>query len=169
MQIIERASVRSRKKDLYYISITKNAKCDGCKACGFGRKNRLTMPALSLIECNAGDTVCVRMPEKQVKASYVYLYLLPLLFMFAGLMIPYAYGEIYMLIGAGVGLAVSVPVVYAVERLFRRRKKYLPVITEKIVAESVFAEKLQSDEFNGETDSEKFSEKISTEENDIHD
>ena len=110
MQIIERASVRSRKKDLYYISITKNAKCDGCKACGFGRKNRLTMPALSLIECNAGDTVCVRMPEKQVKASYVYLYLLPLLFMFAGLMIPYAYGEIYMLIGAGVGLAVSVPV-----------------------------------------------------------
>ncbi len=128
MQRLERCVVHARKKDLYYITLTKNAKCEGCKACGFGRKNHLTVPALSEIECKAGDSVTVRMPESGVKGSYLYLYLLPLACMFAGLMIPYGHGEKFMLLGAAIGLAVSLPVVYGIERLFRRRKKYLPVI-----------------------------------------
>lgn len=72
------------------------------------------------------------MPEKRVKASYVYLYLLPLACMFIGLMIPYGHGESYMFLGAMAGIAVSVPAVYLIERMFRRRKKYLPVIVRKI-------------------------------------
>ncbi|MCI8412774.1 MAG: SoxR reducing system RseC family protein [Clostridia bacterium] len=132
MERIETCTVQKRKRNLYYIRLTKNAKCEGCKACAFGKKNALIVPALSEIDCAAGDSVAVSMPEKRVKASYVYLYLLPLACMFIGLMIPYGHGESYMFLGAMAGIAVSVPAVYLIERMFRRRKKYLPVIVRKI-------------------------------------
>ena len=72
--------------------------------------------------------------EKQVKGSYLYLYLLPLLFLFAGLVIPFSYGEKAMFLGGVIGLAISIPTVYFIERLYRRSKKYLPVIVSKISA-----------------------------------
>lgn len=128
MERIENCVVHARKKNLYYVKLVKNAKCDGCKACGFGRKNFLIVPALSEVECAEGDRVTVQMPESGVKASYVYLYLLPLLCLFIGLMIPYGHGEWWMLLGGACGLAASIPVVYAFERLFRRRRQFLPVI-----------------------------------------
>ncbi|MDE6398593.1 MAG: SoxR reducing system RseC family protein [Clostridiales bacterium] len=130
MERIEQCVVHARKKNLYYVKLTKNAKCEGCKACGFGRKNYLIVPAQSEIECRAGDRVAVRMPAHGVKGSYLYLYLLPLACMFAGLMIPYGHGEAWMLLGGGIGLAVGIAIAYGVERLFRRSKKYLPVIVQ---------------------------------------
>ncbi|WP_251613092.1 SoxR reducing system RseC family protein [Pumilibacter muris] len=134
MERIEYCTVHARKKNRYYVKIVKNAKCEGCKACGFGRKNHLILPALSQIECETGDSVAVAMPEKQVKGSYLYLYILPLLFLFAGLVIPFSYGEKAMFLGGVIGLAISIPTVYFIERLYRRSKKYLPVIVSKISA-----------------------------------
>lgn len=132
MQEIVNCTVQAYKGNFYYIKLTKNEKCDGCKACAFGKKNHLILPALSEIACDIGDYVEVAMPQSHVKGSYLYLYLLPLLTLFAGLMIPYGCGEWWMLLGAGVGLAVGFAAAYAIERLFRRRKKYLPVIVKKI-------------------------------------
>lgn len=132
MAFTEVCLVHSHKKSGYYITMTKSAKCEGCKACGFGRKNKLVLPALSQIECEVGDRVVVQMPESSVKGSYVYLYLLPLLFIFVGMMIPYGHSELYMFIGAAIGFCVSIPLVYLIERLFRRRAKYLPIIIRKI-------------------------------------
>lgn len=129
---MEQATVYSRKKNRYFIKLTKSAKCDGCKACGFGRKNYVILPAISEVECNTGDCVEVEMPEKSVKGAYVFLFLLSLLFMFVCLMIPYGHGEIYMFIGGIIGLVISIPVIYAIERLYRRQKKYLPKIISKI-------------------------------------
>ena len=131
MEHLEQCVVHTRKKNLYYVKLTKNAKCEGCKACGFGRKNYLIVPAQSEIECRAGDRVAVRMPEKGVKGSYLYLYLLPLACMFAGLMAPYGHGEARMFLGGMIGLAIGIAAVYGIERLCRRRKKYLPVIVQK--------------------------------------
>ncbi len=124
--------MHARKKNLYYIKIVKNEKCDGCKACGFGRKNHLILPAQSDIACEVGDYVSVAMPEKRVAASYVYLYVLPLLCLFIGLMIPYGHPEKFMLLGGLIGLVVGIGILYGIERLYRRRKKYLPVIVSKI-------------------------------------
>lgn len=132
MQRVEKCEVSARKKNLYYIKLVKNAECDGCKACAFGRKNYLIMPALSLINCAVGDRVSVIMPSSRVKGSYLYLYLLPLLFIFIGILIPINFGEIPMLIGGAAGLTVSIPVVYFIELMFRKSKKYLPIISEKI-------------------------------------
>lgn len=73
MERIEYCTVHARKKNRYYVKIVKNAKCEGCKACGFGRKNHLILPALSQIECETGDSVAVAMPEKQVKGSFVFI------------------------------------------------------------------------------------------------
>lgn len=131
MEELERCVVHARKGGLYYVKITKNAKCDGCKACAFGRKNYVVTPAVGEDGYAVGDTVDIRMPQKNVKAPYVYLYLLPLLCLFIGLMIPYGHGELYMFIGGAIGLACSIPAVYAIEIAFRRRKKYLPVIVRK--------------------------------------
>ena len=135
MERIERCVVQRKKRGLYYIRLTKNEKCEGCKACGFGKKNFLVVPALSDIPCNVGDEVTVAMPQSRVKGAYLYLYLLPLLFLFAGLMIPYGHGEGWMLLGGVIGLCAGIPVVYGIERLFRRRKKYLPVI-KSVLSES---------------------------------
>ncbi len=132
MERIEYCTVHSRKKNRYYVKIVKNAKCEGCKACGFGRKNHLILPAVSKVDCEAGDSVAVAMPEKQVKGSYLYLYLLPLIFLFAGLVIPISVGEKAMFLGGAIGLIASIPVMYLIERLYRRRKKYLPVIVGKL-------------------------------------
>lgn len=135
MERIEVGEVTAKKKSLVYVKIVKNDMCNTCKACAFGRKNTLVVPALSETECGVGDRVSLRMPTEQVKGSYVYLYLLPLLFLFAGLMIGMPFGEKTMFIASLVGLAVSVPVVYGIERLFRRQKKYLPVVLNKIDCE----------------------------------
>ena len=132
MQITESCEVCSRKGKLYYVKLVKNAKCDGCKACGFGCKNYLVMPALSQIDCAVGDRVEISMPERRVKGSYVYLYLLPLILTFIGIMMPFGHGEAWMLMGGAIGLAASVPAVYLIELAFRRKKKYLPVILRKI-------------------------------------
>lgn len=121
-----------RRRSLTYVRLTKNEKCSGCKACGFGKKNYLDMPALCEIDCKAGDTVTIALPEKQVKGAYLYLYLLPLAFMFAGLMIGYTHGERIMFLGAAIGLTISIPVVYVIERLFRKSKKYLPTVLQVI-------------------------------------
>ena len=131
MERLENCEVHSRKKDLYYIKIVKNEKCDGCKACGFGRKNFLIVPAVAETDCKVGDKVTVAMPACNVKHSYIYLCLLPLLGMFIGLMIPYGYGEKFMLIGGIIGFLICLPIIYLLERLFRRKKKYLPTIIEK--------------------------------------
>ncbi len=130
--MIEKGEVCYRKNGSYRIRIIKSAKCNGCKACGFGRKNHIILPAVSQIECDIGDTVNVRMPEKSIKGAYVYLYLVPLLFLFAGIMIPYNKGETFMMIGGAIGLATGFLTTLLIEKLFKRRKVYMPTILEKI-------------------------------------
>ena len=132
MERIECGEVYAYKKNVYYVKLTKSAKCEGCKACGFGRKNHVILPARSQVDCNVGDTVFVAMPERDIKGSYVYLYLIPLLLMFVGLLIPYAHGELWMLCGGGIGLAAGIVAIYLFERLFRKREKYLPTILHAV-------------------------------------
>lgn len=135
MQRIESGVIYARKKSKYYVKITKSSECNGCRACGFGRKNHIIMLAQSNIDCEVGDTVSIRMPDKTVKGSYLYLYLLPLLLAFIGIMSAYGHGEKLMFLCGAIGLAVSFPLIYLIERLFRRKKGYLPVILGKIQSE----------------------------------
>ena len=135
MQITETCEVSYIKRGLYYVKLTKNAQCEGCKVCTFGRKDHLVLPAQSQVECKAGDTVSVVMPEESVKGSYIYLYIIPLITMFAGLMAFYLLGEWFMLLGCLLGLTVGFAAVYLIERIFRRRKKYLPMIVSIISCE----------------------------------
>ncbi|MDE7394829.1 MAG: SoxR reducing system RseC family protein [Clostridiales bacterium] len=130
MERIELGEVTASKKSISYVKITKNEACEGCKACAFGRKNVLVLPAQSLVPCSKGDKVKIRMPSEQVKGAYLYVYLLPLLFLFAGLMIGLPLGEKVMYLTAFLCFCGSIPVVYGIERLLRRQKKYLPMIVE---------------------------------------
>lgn len=144
MERIECGEVYAHKKSVYYVKLTKSAKCEGCKACGFGRKNHIVLPAHSQVDCCVGDTVFVAMPERDIKGSYVFLYLIPLLFVFVGLLIPYGHGELWMLCGGGIGLAAGVATAYLAERLFRKRGKYLPTILQVLPAAQPVTENTQN-------------------------
>ncbi len=128
MQRLEQAVVAKVKRGATYVRLTKSDACGACKACAFGRKNIVVLQANRECECSVGDRVTVRMPESTIKGSYLLLYLLPLLFLLAGLLAGSPWGEKVMFVCAICALILGFVAVSLLDRLFRRQKKYLPTI-----------------------------------------
>lgn len=148
MPITEECTVIKKEKNLTYIKLVKSSKCDGCKACGFGKKNTLVLPALCEIDCNSGDRVMVTMPEKTITGAPIITYVIPLLFFLGGLLAVIPLGEGFMLLFGLIALAISFVPIYFIDRHYKKSAKYLPIITGKIGAESI--QILNNDENNTE-------------------
>lgn len=135
MPITEACRVVKADKKRIYIETVKNAKCESCKACNFGRRNTVTMPAYGDISCRKGDMVLVELPQAQIKTAALVLYVLPLLFFLGGLLAGMPLGEGFMLLFAVLFMTVGFVAAYGIDRLYRRQKKFLPRILQKICSE----------------------------------
>lgn len=133
--MIEESVVKKVKGKLAYISLEKKAECNGCRCCAFGKNQIITIPALTDVTVKEGDKVRVIMPSKVIGAASFYMYALPLILILIGLLIGKRWGDFGMIISALAALIISLPVVYFIDRLYRRKKKYMPLITEILYKE----------------------------------
>lgn len=132
MSIVENCTVVKKDKNLIYVKLVAENKCNGCKACAFGRKNAQVLPAYSDINCNNGDNVIVEMPQKQISGAAFITYLIPLLTFLLGLIAGIPLNEGFMLLFAVIFLAIGLLAVHFIDKLFLKNKKYLPKIIEII-------------------------------------
>ena len=129
MPILETGTVVKCKKNTAYVRLIKKSECGACKACAFGRKNELILPAVCDTVFDAGTVVTVQMPEKPIRGAAYILYLLPLATLFAGLLGGYSIGGTLWTVTLGtVGLLTGFFAVYAIERAYRRNKAYRPLV-----------------------------------------
>jgi len=100
--------------------IVRTEACQQCRACQFGQTERILLP-LPKGKYRAGDTVSVSLPESKFTQASIIAYALPVLFMFAGLLIPnlLGFGEGVQAIGAICMLAAGLGLVKLLDRKIR--------------------------------------------------
>ena len=135
--ICSRATVISNDGALARVSVSRNAMCDGChqpKATAMSpcwTRTRTPRPwCATQLGAKAGDMVEISMDERVLLRGGVVLYLLPLVFMLAAIVLALKLkpalaldmsDDILALLAAVAGMVVSVPVV----RTWSKRSKYL--------------------------------------------
>ena len=100
-----------------YVTVDRTAACDGCKACVFGKKTAINLPAVNHVGAKEGDAVRISM-ERDAKSSLLSVAIglgIPLVCMIIGLVVSFYTGLVEwacVLIGLGcsiVGLFVTIP------------------------------------------------------------
>ncbi|MCL2675960.1 MAG: SoxR reducing system RseC family protein [Firmicutes bacterium] len=114
-----------------YIALAQQDKCGGCRLCAFGRGKKVVLPAIMDAPCKAGDTVIAEMPTKETAFS-LFLFIIPLVFLGLGFFVGGFIHDIARVAGALVFCAAAVAVCVPIERAFRRRREFMPVIIEVI-------------------------------------
>lgn len=131
--ITETGKVDKIKGGLYYVKLSKSEKCEGCKVCDFGKNNSITVPALTDVQCEVGDTVVLRSPIKKTYINSFVMYLLPIVITVICAVIVYniTYSDLAVLISCGIALAVSFLLVFILDK-FIRNKNNMPLITKNL-------------------------------------
>ncbi len=116
--------------------------CKECGACGgtrHGHQVRLKG------EGAVGDLVTVEMPESRVVFASALAYALPLVFLLAGLLIGASVAkrgtsnvsnDLLAALGALGGLAISMPILWLVDRTIREKKHWTPQIVAIVPAQA---------------------------------
>lgn len=115
------------------IELVRTSKCDGCNACAFNKRNSLRMPAVKDVDCKAGDVVAVTMPEAEIRSAPLFLFVIPILLTLAAVLISRTFApwaQAVLIVGF---LAFGIVILFVVDKLFRRQRKYMPVITQVTV------------------------------------
>lgn len=127
--IIETCAVIKDKGKTAIIELVRSPKCDGCNACAFNKRKSIRVPAIKDAACGAGDLVTVVMPEKQITLAPLFLFVIPILLTLVAVLIGRnwpAWGQAIVIVGF---LALGIAVAFAADRLYRRQRKFMPVIT----------------------------------------
>lgn len=131
MEIIE-CTVQKKKGKYAYISISKSAECEGCKACSFGKDGTFSMPAIDEVGCAQGDRVIVKMPRKRIKAAPVYLYVIPLILLVIAAFIGNIFSQTAAIIASLSTLIISVAMIWFIDKRYRKNKEFMPLIIKII-------------------------------------
>ena len=105
--------------------------CAKCGACGSGsQKGTITIKAQ---QCAAGDWVRVELPEGRFLSATAIAYVVPLIAFLVGIGLGWLLGngnDLAMLAGALAGIAVSIGILYIVNRRISGKPEWTPRITE---------------------------------------
>lgn len=117
-------------KGLASIRFSRPEACGKCGACGSGtHQGEITLAA----QCAVGDWVRVEMPETRFLSATAIAYVIPLIAMFMGLGVGVWLGggnDIVTLLGALIGLGLSIGVLWGVERRVKGKPEWSPHITQ---------------------------------------
>ena len=104
--------------------------CAKCNGCGTGsQQGRITLKA----DCKVGDWVRVELPESRFLSATAIAYVIPLLLFFLGLGLGWLLGngsDAAMLIGSVAGIALSVGVLFIINRRIAGKPQWTPRVTE---------------------------------------
>ncbi len=131
--MFEKCTVTRVKGKHAYIELIRNPKCDGCKACAFHGGDKIILPAIKDCECEAGDTVVVRMPEKQFPAASLLLFGIPLVCFLIGIVAGrFVGGELIMAVMGFAFAALGYIISVLADRAIKNNRAYTPVVVERI-------------------------------------
>ena len=124
-QVVEYDSVNK----LAQIHFSRPEACSKCGACGGGgQTGSITLQA----DCKVGDWVRVEYPENRFLEATAIAYIIPLVGLFIGIGLGWLLGrggDAGMLIGALVGLALSVGILFLVEKRVSGKAEWTPRVT----------------------------------------
>ena len=112
------------------VHFTRPEACTKCGGCGAAsQQGSVTLKAA----CKVGDWVRVEMPEGRFLSATAIAYVIPLLLFFAGLGLGWLLGsgnDTAMLAGSLAGIALSVGVLFVINRRIAGKPQWTPRITE---------------------------------------
>jgi len=142
--MLEECIVSKVDKRTAYVGLSPSSNCSGCKACIFGKnRQKIDVPAIMEVECNKGDVVLVEIPNKEIIAAPIFLYLIPLLLMLTGFIVGNYINLIWQIILGFGFLFLSFVVIIIVDRLYFMKKNFSPKIVKIIYTKN--QEELKND------------------------
>jgi positive regulator of sigma E activity len=125
-QIIE----KNVKKGLVTVKFERPEACGNCTACGFGsQKGMATLPS----DRNIGEWVRVELPESRFLQATALVYVVPLAGLIFGIFLGWALGagtDLWTVLGAFFGLAVSLLVLFCIDKRVSKKPEWAPKITD---------------------------------------
>ena len=130
--IEELATVQKIKNsNLCIVRIEKTEKCDGCKACAFGRNNHIDVPATNSCDCKEGDKVLVRSFIKKAYVPALVVYGIPILMILITVLITSMFLKEWLVIVCSVvAFGISLLIIAIIEKLIS--KKFMATIIRKV-------------------------------------
>ncbi len=127
--MIRTGFVKEKKGERLRVCFERPDSCEGCKGCGKGflpKKELLTVFG----EAEVGDMVEVQLPEGQLLKATLLAYVLPLLFLVAGLVLGMLarLGDAITVVLAFVGLFVGYALARAADMRLRARPQWRPTV-----------------------------------------
>lgn len=122
----EVAKVVKVKGKRAFVCIEKTAKCEGCNICSFNRNKQLVVPVQNELGAAVGDNVELIMPDRAPLIASAVLYVIPLAFMFIGVIIG-TFINVYAQIGMAFGfLAIGFIPSYFIDKYYAKKRGYSP-------------------------------------------
>lgn len=130
--IRENGVVLKADKNTAVVKLEKKSECSTCGRCSFGRgKNYVKLRAKNLVGAKAGNEVVLQIQKDNRLSAAFYVYIVPLVFAAAGLLIGYFTGtEIFMFALCLVMLVFGYIIVMLIDKSLSQKKGYAPEIVE---------------------------------------
>jgi len=133
----ERAEVIKISGKTAVVKIDRKSECSSCGMCGFkGKNNFVKLRAKNTADAKAGDIVIIEIENDNRLAASFIVYILPLIFVAAGLIAGYFTGsEIWMFIICLLMLAIGYIIIAAIDKKLSEKKGFCPEIVQIIQKE----------------------------------
>ena len=120
---------RNEEKGLVTVRFSRPEACGKCNACGAGsQKGEVTLPS----DCQVDTWVRVEMPEGRFIQATALVYVVPLAGLVLGIFAGWKLGagsDLWTVLGAVCGLAVSLGILYIVDKRVSGKPEWTPRIT----------------------------------------
>ena len=118
------------KRNYATVVFPRKQACEHCQMC-FQTKDsmRVSVRVHNTLNAKVGDSVAVDMSERIVLKSALVVYLIPVLLVLVALLLTRKYDEKVQIVAFCASLAISIGIDVIVERIFRKKRKTIAVIS----------------------------------------
>ena len=135
----ETGKIIKLKGDKAVIRIDRKSACDKCRMCAIKpRSPHIDIALKNEAGAKTGDIVEVEMADHIVIKSSLFVYIIPLITAFVGLLIGLVFDKaVYQLIMFAGFLLIGFVIVFFVDKLVKNNKKYQQRITRIVLSENI--------------------------------
>ena len=134
----ERAEVLKTDKNIATVKIERNSECASCKMCGFKKDSAFVkVRATNNIGAKKGDSVIIELQKDNRLAASFLVYIVPLFFAFAGLLIgKFTGSEVWAFFLCLIMLVLGYIIIAFIDKKLSQKKGYSPEIVQIILKEN---------------------------------
>lgn len=139
--MLEIGQVVKLQKNNAVVCFDRKSACDSCHMCATTKSGmKVETTVANTLGVNVGDYVEVKMGERFVLTAAVIVYIIPLLFMGAGIGIGLLFSELVQVILSLVGLAIGVGIAILLDKVVKKKKGFSPQMV-RVASESEIEKK----------------------------